>query len=341
MRVEIDAAPSDASARLGRLVDRLATLPGATHAAAANLLPLRDVSLRAAILGDGLPPPPAKPPAVLMGGITSDFFAVLDVPIVQGRTFTAQEDRARSPVAVINRTMARRLWPDGGSIGRRFRMAADPEDRWFTIVGISGDILTWDLSNRPQPTAYVPYAHLPGREPRLFVRAAGDPALLIQPARAAIHAIDPGMPIVGMQTMTDIHHDALSRQQTLASLLTVLGGIALLLGAAGVYGVLAYFVSLRTQEIGIRAALGADRSRLVRFFVRQGLTVTLVGIGVGLAGAWALSRVVRGRLHEVSPTDPVSFAGAAALLLVVGLLASYLPARRAAAVDPLTAIRSS
>jgi ABC-type antimicrobial peptide transport system permease subunit len=149
------------------------------------------------------------------------------------------------------------------------------------------------------------------------------------------------MPIVGMQTMTDIHHDALSRQQTLASLLTVLGGIALLLGAAGVYGVLAYFVSLRTQEIGIRAALGADRSRLVRFFVRQGLTVTLVGIGVGLAGAWALSRVVRGRLHEVSPTDPVSFAGAAALLMVVGLLASYLPARRAAAVDPLTAIRSS
>jgi ABC-type antimicrobial peptide transport system permease subunit len=147
------------------------------------------------------------------------------------------------------------------------------------------------------------------------------------------------MAVLGMRTMTEIHYEALSRQETLADLLAVLGGIALLLAATGVSGVLSYFVSQRTYEIGIRAALGADRRSLVRLFVRQGMAMTMGGTVLGLAGAWALARVVRGRLHEVSPTDPLSFAGAALLLIGIVLIASYFPARRAASVDPLVAIR--
>jgi predicted lysophospholipase L1 biosynthesis ABC-type transport system permease subunit len=215
----------------------------------------------------------------------------------------------------------------------------DKSGVWFTVVGVAEGILTWDLSDRMLPAAYLPYPHIPEREPRLFIRTAGDPALVAPSARTVINAFDPSMAVLGMRTMTEIHYEALSRQETLADLLAVLGGIALLLAATGVSGVLSYFVSQRTYEIGIRAALGADRRSLVRLFVRQGMAMTMGGTVLGLAGAWALTRVVRGRLHEVSPTDPLSFAGAALLLIGIVLIASYFPARRAASVDPLVAIR--
>jgi ABC-type antimicrobial peptide transport system permease subunit len=152
--------------------------------------------------------------------------------------------------------------------------------------------------------------------------------------------MDPTRPLPDVRTMTEVHHQALSRMQTLASLFMVVGGIALILGATGVYGLLSYFVSQRTYEIGIRAALGADRRALVGFFVRQGMTVAFVGIALGVAGAWALARVVRGLLHEVDPTDPLSLSGAALVLTAVAFLATYVPARRAANVDPLIAIRN-
>lgn len=199
--------------------------------------------------------------------------------------------------------------------------------------------LTWDISNRPLATAYLPYVYASESEPALLIRASGDPLLVAQPARAAIHSVNPAVPILDVQTMTDVHYGGLSRNQTLAWLFTVLGGIALLLGATGVYGVLSYFVAQRTHEIGIRAALGADRRTLVAIFVRQGMTMTLAGVVLGLSGAWALTRVVRRQLHEVSATDPLSFAGVALLLIGIGFLATYIPARRAAAIDPLIAIR--
>ena len=171
------------------------------------------------------------------------------------------------------------------------------------------------------------------------MRATGDPALLAQPARAAIRDLDPTLLVFEVLTMTDVHNLAFSRNRTLAWLLIVVAGIALLLGAIGVYGVLSYFVSQRTHEIGIRSALGADRRALVRLFVRQGMTMILGGVGLGLAGAWALTHVVRGQLHDVSATDPLSFVGVPIFLGLVGFLAAYLPARRAAAVDPLIAMR--
>jgi putative ABC transport system permease protein len=280
-----------------------------------------------------------EPPVVLVGGITSGFFDAVGVRVIRGRALTDTEAAGGSRVAVINRTMARKFWPGENAVGHRFRRTDGGAGDWFTIIGVSDDILTWDVSDRPLPTAYVPYAVVPVRGPDLFIRTNGNPPDLARSARAAIQDAAPAVPVTAIRTMTEVHHLALARQQTLASLFTVVGVIAVLLCATGVYGVLSWFVSQRTPEIGIRAALGADRRALVGLFVRQGMIVVAQGIVLGLAGAWALARLIRGRLHDVSATDPVRLAALALLLAAVALLAIYVPARRAAAVDPLVAIR--
>ena len=328
--------PDDRSLqRLFRIVDRIGGVPSVEHAAAATFLPLREAGVRSGV--ELSPARPGTPPSILIGGITSDFFNVLGVPIVQGRALTDAEARSLAPVAVINRRMAQRLWADESAIGQRFRPI--DSDTWFTVVGVSESILNWDISDRPQPTAYVPIPHVPDGEPRLFLRTAGDPLLAAQPARAAIHEAAPDTPVVGVLTMTDVHYMALSRHQTLGRLFAVLGAIALVLGAAGVYGVLSYFVTQRTVEIGIRAALGADAGSLVRLFVRQGMTVTSIGLAIGLPAAWAVARLLRGRLYNVSPPDLWIFTGVTLLLAVVAFAAAWFPSRRAASVDPLIALK--
>jgi predicted permease len=332
--------PDDrASGTVAGLVDRLRGLPGVEAAAAANLMPLRDGGLRGVLVPDQNDAADESVPPVLLGGVTSGFFDALGVPILQGRAFTEAEGRSRDAIAIVNRTLAQRFWPDTNAVGRAVRWAADGTDVWLAIVGVSEDILTWDLSNRALPAAYLPYRHVPVRDPTLLLRASGDPSLLASPARAAIHELEPGVPILGVQTMTEVHYLALSRQQTIALLLAGLGGIAVLLGATGVYGVFSSFVSQRRYEIGIRAALGADRRTLVAAFVKQGMIVAGIGLALGVAGAWAVGRLARSQLRDVSPTDPMSYAVAALVVTGAALVAIYIPARRAASVDPLVAIR--
>lgn len=325
--------------RVGDLLDHLAQHPDVSDAAAATFTPLRDAGVRTAVIADSFTGRDDEAPSVLLGGVTSAFFDVLDVPIRQGRAFTDIEARSRSAVAIVNHALAERFWPGGSAVGRRFRSAGDEGATWFTVVGVSDDILSWDVSNRPLPTAYLPYMHMPAAEPRLLLRTSGDPSRLAPTIRSMVHGADASVTVVDVRTMTDLHYLALSRNQTLALLFTALGVIALLLGAAGVYGVLSYFVSQRTYEIGVRAALGADRKTLIAFFMRQGMALILIGVALGAGGAWALARVVRGQLHDVSPTDPLSFGGVAVLMVAVGLAATYVPARRAARVDPMSAIR--
>jgi putative ABC transport system permease protein len=344
LTLNVETTPDDeptasAALRTRDLVERLRALPGVTHAAAANLMPLRDAGVRGIVMADHMRDRPNESPAVAIGGVTAEFFRVLNVAIAKGRMFTDAEGRARSAVAVVNRTLAERLWPGEEAIGRRFAWSAPAAEVGFTVVGVSDDILTWDLSNRPVATAYVPYAFVPVSEPTLFLRTSGDPMRLARPARAAVLAADPTLPILQVSTMTEVQLAALSRNRTLASTFVVLGALALVLGATGVYGVVSSFVSQRTHEMGIRAALGADRRRLIGHVVRQGLSATLVGVALGLGGSVAVARLLRAQLLDVSATDPLSFVGVATLLVMTGLLASYVPARRAAGVDPLTAIR--
>ncbi len=321
--------------RLFTILERVAGLPSVEHAAAATLLPLREAGVRTGV--ELSPARVGTQPTILVGGISADFFTVLGVPIVQGRALTDAEARSRAPVAVINRRMAQRLWANDNPIGQRFRPVAS--DTWFTVVGVSESILNWDISDRPQPTAYVPITHVPENEPHVFIRTAGDPRLAAQRARVTIHEASPDTPILGVLTMTEVHYMALSRHQTLGRLFAVLGAIALVLGAAGVYGVLSYFVTQRTVEIGIRAALGADARSLVRMFVRQGMSVTAIGLAVGLPAAWAVARLLRGRLYNVSPPDVWIFAGVMLVLALVAFSAAWFPSRRAASVDPLIALR--
>jgi predicted permease len=321
--------------RLFTILDRVAGLPSVQHAAAATLLPLREAGARTGV--ELSPARVGTQPTILVGGISADFFTVLGVPIVQGRALSDAEARSQAPVAVINKRMAQRLWANDNPIGQRFRPVES--DTWFTVVGVSESILNWDISDRPQPTAYVPIAHVPANEPYVFLRTIGDPRVAAQPARTAIHDASPDTPIIGVLTMTEVHYMALSRHQTLGRLFAVLGAIALVLGAAGVYGVLSYFVTQRTVEIGIRAALGADARSLVRMFVRQGMTLTAIGLALGVPGAWAVAWVLRGRLYNVSPPDVWIFAGVMLVLAAVAFVAAWLPSRRAASVDPLVALR--
>lgn len=334
---DLRAPDDDESVRLlFAIMQRVGAVPGVEHVAAANLMPLRDGGTRVSILTDMATQPPT-PPVILLGGVTSQFFDVLAVPVVEGRALTEAEARSTSPVAVINQRMAERLWPGESAVGRRFRTTAG--DVWFTVVGVSEGILNWDLSDRPLPTAYVPYPHVGERDPRLFLRTAGNPAAVAPAVRAAIQEAAPSTPILDMSTMTEVHRMALARNVTLARLFGVLGGIALLLGAVGVYGVLSYFVSQRTAEIGVRAALGAQPRSLVAMFVKQAIAVAVVGVGIGLPAAWAVARVLRGRLHNVSPPDAIIFGSVCMVLIAVAGVAAYLPARRAAVVDPLAALR--
>ena len=336
--VQDGKAPDDASLeRVFAILDRLQALPSVEHVAAANLMPLRDAGARASVMTD-VPSQPTTPPVVLVGGVTAAFFDVLGVAVVQGRALTEAEGRSLAPVAVINRRMAQRLWPGENPVGRRFRPLA-AGNLWFTVIGVSENILNWDISDRPQPTAYVPYPHVPDRDPRVLLRTVSDPVVVVQPARGAVNQAAPGTPVLGVLPMTEVHHMALGRNQTLAWLFATLGVIALLLGATGVYGVLSYFVTQRTAEIGIRAALGADARGLVLMFVRQGLAAVAIGLGIGLPAAWAVARVLRGRLYNVSPPDPLILSAVTLLLLLVAFTAAYVPARRAAAVDPLVALR--
>jgi putative ABC transport system permease protein len=329
--------PDEASVRgLSVIMTRVGAVPGVQHVAAATLMPLRDGGARVSIVTDSRTQRPGPVP-ILMGGVTAQFFDVLGVQVVEGRALTESEARSTSPVAVINRRMAERLWPGDGAVGRQFRPTM--RDIWFTVVGVSDNILNWDLSDRPLPTAYVPYPHASARDPRLFVRIAGDPAAAAPAVRAAIAEAAPSIPILDVSTMTDVHRMALSRHLTLARMFGVLGGVALLLGAAGVYGVLSYLVSQRTTEIGIRSALGAHPRLLVAMFVRQGGATAALGIAVGIPAAWAVARLLRGRLYNVSPPDALIVVSVSVLLMVVALIAAYVPARRAARVDPLTALR--
>ncbi len=339
MREGRDESPDMVAARVQDILARVGAVPGVTSATASDLTPLRGGGIRTVAIREGMGGQAADSPSVIYGGVTSRFFETLNVPVLLGRHFTDLEGTTRSAVAVVNKRMADRLWPGEPAAGKRFRLAGDASGAWFTVIGVSQNLSNWDLSDQPMATAYVPYPHAPARNPCVVIRAAGNPLLAATAARAAIQAAGDGLTVSAVQTMDEIHRLAFWRQELLARVLVVFGAGALLLAAFGLYGVLSYLVSARTREIGIRMALGAGGGDVVRLVVRQGMALVLGGVGLGFAGALATTRLIRRQLHEVSATDPASFAIVAILLAVIGLLATYVPARQAARVDPIASLR--
>jgi predicted permease len=344
--------PADAKARrVHDILERIEALPGVEAAFASNMVPLAGGGGGGRVMIEGRPVDPERQPSIAFTGVTPHFLQTLGVGMRRGRNFMAHEGApgVRTPAAVINQTMAAQFWPEGDALGRRFRLvddasirASDDAPEWFTVIGVAPDIRQYSVSPGDQessPAAYVPYAYQQTPSTGFTIRVAGNPASIASAVRAQIRASDPNLPIAFVQTMEDLRRLGFWEFALFGWIFGTIGVVGLALASIGVYGVMSYSVSQRTQEIGVRMALGAGQRDVLALVVRQGLMLAGLGIAAGLVLGPAATSVGRSQFYAVSPFDPFSFGLVAVLLLAVALLASYLPARRAMRVDPVVALR--
>jgi predicted permease len=334
------AYDAPASRRFWRaLLDRVRTLPGVQSAGAIHLLPLGLSNWVNAFLIEDRPLPEGDPPREIdWRSTTPGYFETLRIPLVRGRLFTEQEHEAAAWVVVINETAAKRYFPGEDPIGRRVRTPTFEGNDWATIVGVVGDTKDQTLAAPARPQMYRLQApFVPAMT--LMVRAAGDPLQLVGPIRELVRAIDADVAVGDFQSLERVVGDSIAQPRLLTRLLFGFGALALLLGAVGLYGVMAYGTAQRTREFGVRLALGAGTREVIGLVARDALRLAGIGAVVGLVGAFALSRVLKSQLYQVSPVDPVVFAIAAAVLAAVALAAALAPAIRAARTDPMEALR--
>jgi predicted permease len=273
--------------------------------------------------------------------IEGDYFKTMGIPLVRGRAFSAADTRAATPVVIVNEAFARAAWPGEDPIGKRFTAGnATRGSSAVTVVGVVGDVRHVSLDARPEPELYRPHAQTPMGAVTLVLRTSGDPLVLAGLARQAVSAIDANVPISDARSMGQVMAESVARPRLIMSLLLVFAGVGLILGVVGVYGVIAYAVGERRREIGVRIALGAEPGRVARAVLVQGVRYAAIGVAMGLAGAFAVTRVMRTLVFGVSTTDPLTFVGLSLFLVVVAALASYLPARQAARTDPMVALRA-
>ena len=275
--------------------------------------------------------------------VSPDYFKTLGIALLRGRVFTEQ-DRAGAPrVALINKVAAEKFFPGEAPIGKRLRPYVIPQyqtdEQFVEIVGVVADVPYGRLEEAIQPDIYVSTLQPTDRAPTLVVRSSIDPATLTAAVRQAVLALDRNVPLTAIQTMQERAADVTSHTRFIAVLLGLFAGLALLLAGIGIYGVIAYSVSARTREIGVRMALGAQGSDVIKLVMGQGMKLVFVGVALGLVTSLALTRTMKTLLFGVSATDPVTFAAIALLLTVVALQACWIPAWRATKVDPLVALR--
>ena len=322
---------------LSQLHGELQRLPGVTSVAFANQVPASGGSNYLSFAIDGRDDPPAGTPQDAQRYVvTPEYFRLFEVPIVQGRLFTDQDREGSVDVALINQTMARQYWPDIDPIGQQISFDGQ---RFFSIVGIVEDTRQEGVDQPAYAQAYVPLAQLPTRGVMIAMRTSGDPLAAVPTLRRTVRTLDSDVALASLQTMEQVVGSTIAQPRINSVVLSVFAGIALLLAAIGIYGVTSYAVSQRTREIGVRMALGAKPVDVLQLVVRQGMLPVAVGLAIGLLAAMAATRVMESLLFEVTATDPVTFGTITALLAMIALVASVVPAWRAARVDPVEALR--
>jgi predicted permease len=335
-----------------RLLSRLGTIPGVRSVGGITSLPLATELGDWGVIIEGVPPTPhgTPGPAIDWQAATAGYTEAMQIPVVRGRSISAADRTGSEPVVVLNEAAVRKYFPDRDAVGQRIKLGGTADSVFRTIVGVTRDVRHAGLDREVRPQMYIPYAQflwtLPdsaGAIPRslsIILRTAGDATAQTSAVRAVVKELDPAMPVAQVRTLEEVVERSVSTPRVVALLLGAFGALALLLSAIGVYGVTSYSVARRTNEIGIRVALGASVRDVIRLIVWQGMRPAVIGSLLGIGLAYAGTRLMQNLLYGVSVTDTVSFVAAPAALLLVGLAANWLPARRAATVDPVSALRS-
>ncbi|MFN8647822.1 MAG: ABC transporter permease [Gemmatimonadales bacterium] len=321
------------------LAARVQALPGVTAAGLTETLPLSLDGNRSGFLAEGYAPAPAEDMEAGRVAVGPGYFEALELPLLEGRRFTTADDGDAARVAIVNAAFAARYWPGGSALGRRLSYQG-PEGPWVTVVGVAGDVTYGTPGTPVAPCFYLPLSQVSAQRTTLVVRTTGDPLALAGAVREVIHGLEPAMPIEGLGTLTSSLALSLLPARIGGMAAGAFGLLGLLLASLGVYGVVAYGVSQRRREIGIRLALGAGARQVVRIVVGDGLRLVLIGIAGGVALTVVAGLVAHRVLYGLAPLEPLALLGGPALFIVVALLAAWLPARRAVAIDPLAVLRA-
>jgi putative ABC transport system permease protein len=338
-------APQQIATFYQQLTERLKALPGVVNASVVFQLPLSGSGATTGLTIEGGPAHPSDRPNAVIHMVDPEYFRTMGIPLVKGRTFTERDVLNSAPVLIINNTMAHQHFPNEDPIGKRIApgfstvpMNDDgPEMR--EIVGVVGDVKHQNLQGPAQPEFYFPQAQMPMSSLTVVIRAAGDLRTLQNAARAVVQSLDKNAPVFSVRTLEELVGRSVASPRFNTLLLGMFAGVALVLTAVGLYGVISYSVAQNTQQIGIRMALGAQTGDVFKLIVGHGTLLTLVGVVIGLGAAYGLTRLMSSLLHGVGATDPSTFAGVAMLLMLVAFIACYLPARRATRIDPVVALR--
>jgi putative ABC transport system permease protein len=324
-----------------QMLEQVAALPGVRQVGAVSDLPLGGAEEVVRFYVEGRPlPERGQAPQADLRSASADYFRVMGIHLLKGRSFSNQDDQRTGGVAIISETLANRFWPDADPLGRRINWG-DPnnEKDWLTIIGVVADVKSSSLQLAPRPQLYLSHLQSPWGRATLVVKTDANPMDVAAAARQKIWDIDRDQPVTEIRLMQDYVTASIAPQRFVLLLLGLFAGVAVLLASLGIYGCLTYTVEQRTREIGIRLALGAQTADVLKMIIMEGMKLALAGVGIGLAAAFGLMRLIKSLLFGVSATDPLTFGGVSLLLAAVALLACYVPARRATKVDPMVALR--
>ena len=325
------------------MIERVSHVPGVVSVGGTSTMPFGGSWSTGSFEVEGYQTGPNQPgPWGDIRVVTPEFFRAMRIPPRQGRPFGSQDIQGAQAVAVIDEEFVRKYYRGQNPIGKRITFGARPgkQPEYINIVGVVGHAMHEGLDAKPRIQLYLPYSQVPNiPSMSVAVRTSGDPLVMTRPVREAIHTVDKDIPLSNVKSMDDLLESSLGQRRLSMILLGAFSAIALLLASIGIYGVLAYSVTQRSRELGIRMALGAARGRVLRLVIGQGMVLAGIGIVIGLAGAFALTRLLASQLYSITPTDPATFAGVSFLLAGIALVATLVPALRATRVDPVVALR--